>query len=1068
MLKHAGWLLLAMTLVACTAGEDGEMDADTPPAGTEDSDTQGTPPSTPPTTPPSETNAAPVITTETITGQEGTPLDTTLRATDEDGDTLSFALVDGPKWLRIGAGGSVTGTPGGSDIGEDPITVSASDGTNTTEAEIDLEIAYDPIEQALRTGDYTFITEETDLTPPQAFLADIERIREQNNDDIAAIFELGGNGQALANSLTNVTWHYGERGRFYAPGSGGSMPLIYANTDANGDPFETEFAIAIIGRYETARFAVLGENPFRQQALDETAVNDDMQGVLENLTAWLLNADPQDGFNVVLAHLAEDSNFADESITRDWLTQTFGDAVSYNTAGACDGAGLDACISDETGLIILSQEVSSSDDPSEITARIEQALNEGIPVLYVHSRTNINAIESQLLDILGLSNAGRNTLPRATLGFSPVDVLADWQPDFIAEYETLVERIEGDDLDYDISLCTQYWPCIENTALNEEVAVPLQSLRTEMNALHNLEGSAFPTPNAFRWHGLLALTGDYYRSLTTYPIAKTRASSLEAVRSIFGDVTAIITRDINPAANLGTYGRSEFPAHLRTDKTVEMTTQRPFRTTGVYAIPGETVTVTRTDESDITVSLKVHSIRESANAPFRNEYDRPINLSSRSLTIDPGETLSFTSAYGGPIHAFFSVTGEDISFEFENIGEHPVWRGPEDSSTFLNTLGANEYDWVEFVTPYFEVHSTHEKMLETFDLNYASTPSDLADMIETYIRDWPHWFAGLEGPGISQNADLRAFANTHGLTISTVDAIKHMNADRPHCLQSAPRCAGTSGNPYDALWFFDPIYIGDLHELGHGLEFRGRHHFEGGDPTHSTTNLYSFHTSYRYNQATGGTNFACFSLPYESLYSTIQDSQLRADPAQYMRDANLSSAGQQMAMFVQLLAALETQGVFDDGWLMMPRLNLVTREFQTSNNDTAWATKAEGLGFGGMDRETAFSLSQNDWLLIALSWSAQRDLRAYLDMWGYIYSDDALAHVASLGLPRLQPAYYGIDSRGHCFGLTHNELPIDGRTAFSTSSASAKVAAFTPDYFTFSQHEHGEMCSLGDHIEDPS
>lgn len=187
-----------------------------------------------------------------------------------------------------------------------------------------------------------------------------------------------------------------------------------------------------------------------------------------------------------------------------------------------------------------------------------------------------------------------------------------------------------------------------------------------------------------------------------------------------------------------------------------------------------------------------------------------------------------------------------------------------------------------------------------------------------------------------------------------------------------------------------------------------------------------------------------------------------------MRDADLSLFSEQMAMFVQLLTALETQGVFDDGWLMMPRLNLVTREFQDSNNDTAWAAKASGLGFVGMDRQTAFSLSQNDWLLIALSWSAQRDLRDYLDMWGYIYSEDALDHVASLGLPRLSPAYYGIDSRGHCFGLTHNELPIDGRTSFSTSSASAKIAAFTPAYLKFSEHTHSEMCSLGDHVDGPN
>lgn len=1063
MIRKVSMMSLVILAAACAPAEDGEMDTDmTPPSVTDP-----TPPSTPPETPPtSATNAAPVITTESISGQEGVALETTLRATDDDGDAISFALVEGPEWLQISTSGAVTGTPGGSDIGDGSITVSASDGEAITETDVDLEIAYDPIEQALRTGDYTIITNETELTPPEAMLADFEQTREQNNADIAEMFELGSNGQALSGSHTNLTWQYGNRARFYTPSFGGSAPLILSTHDSNGNALNTSRAIALFGRHENGRFAMLGENPFRLAALDETSMNEDMQSILENLTQWLLDADPEDGFDVVLAHLAEANSFPDESATRDWLTATFGDAVSYNSAGSCDGTNLDSCLSDETALIILSQEVSSMDDADEITDRIEQALHEGIPVLYLHSRTNINQIASNLLDMFGVEDAGRNTANQTTSEFSPVDTLENWQPAQIAAVETLVERIETNDLEYDLSACRQYWRCPENETFATEVTAHLSELRNQLTPLNNQPGGAFPTAKGFRWKGFSVLTGDFYRSQTIYPMSNTNTPSRDIVRAFFGDLTALIARDINPAANLGTFGRSEFPEYLRTDKTVELTTQRPFRTTGVYAFPGETVTVTRTDESDVTVNLKIHSIRENASAPFRDDYDRPLILSSRTMTIASGQTLSLTSAFGGPIHALFNADGEEISLDFENVGEHPVWRGPEDTSAFLNGLDANEYDWAEFVTPRFEIHSTRSKMLETLDLVHTSTPNDLLEMTDIYMRDWPHWLAGFEGPGISENQDLRAFASANGLTISTASNVKHMNADRPACIASAPRCAGTSGNPYDALWFFDPIRLGDLHELGHGLEFRTRHHFEGGNTVHSTTNLYSYHTSYRYFKATGGSNFSCTTLPYEALYTAIQNSQLSADPGQYMRDENPSTPTEQNAIFLQLFTALESQGVFDDGWLMMPRMNLVTREFLRSNNDAAWAEKAAGLGFAGMDRATAFSLSQNDWLLITLSWASQRDLRAYLDMWGYIYSDETLDHVASLGLPQLRPAYYGISSRGHCFGLTHNELPIDGRTNFSTSSASAKVAAFTPDYFTFAEHEHTEMCALGDEIED--
>lgn len=177
MYKSVALVSLLMFVASCTEGEDGQMMMETPPSDTMDETPPSPPPSPPPPPTPPETNAAPVITTETITGQEGVPLDARLRATDADGDTISFALIDGPKWLSVGPSGIVSGTPGGTDIGDAPITVAASDGTNRVEAEIDLDIAYDPIEQALRTGDYTFITDETELTPPQALLEDFDRIR---------------------------------------------------------------------------------------------------------------------------------------------------------------------------------------------------------------------------------------------------------------------------------------------------------------------------------------------------------------------------------------------------------------------------------------------------------------------------------------------------------------------------------------------------------------------------------------------------------------------------------------------------------------------------------------------------------------------------------------------------------------------------------------------------------------------------------------------------------------------------------------------------------------------------
>ena len=54
-------------------------------------------------------------------------------ATDADGDPLTYSKVSGPAWLSIAASGTLSGTPGNSDVGTNSWTVQVSDGiTNDT------------------------------------------------------------------------------------------------------------------------------------------------------------------------------------------------------------------------------------------------------------------------------------------------------------------------------------------------------------------------------------------------------------------------------------------------------------------------------------------------------------------------------------------------------------------------------------------------------------------------------------------------------------------------------------------------------------------------------------------------------------------------------------------------------------------------------------------------------------------------------------------------------------------------------------------------------------------------
>lgn len=80
-----------------------------------------------------------------------------------------------------------------------------------------------------------------------------------------------------------------------------------------------------------------------------------------------------------------------------------------------------------------------------------------------------------------------------------------------------------------------------------------------------------------------------------------------------------------------------------------------------------------------------------------------------------------------------------------------------------------------------------------------------------------------------------------------------------------------------------------------------------------------------------------------------------------------------------MMMAAQSQGALTDGWMLLPKLHIVEREFYRalSNSDT-WNQKRERLGFSSYSWEEAKSNAKNDWPTIALSVVTGLDMRDYL------------------------------------------------------------------------------------------
>ncbi len=185
-----------------------------------------------------------------------------------------------------------------------------------------------------------------------------------------------------------------------------------------------------------------------------------------------------------------------------------------------------------------------------------------------------------------------------------------------------------------------------------------------------------------------------------------------------------------------------------------------------------------------------------------------------------------------------------------------------------------------------------------------------------------------QGPGIDVEPEIHDFANAKGWSIETIDLVKHMNADQAACGY------GCSGNPYDAYWAYSPIAHGDVHELGHGLQ--GGMRFIGWE-NHSMTNYYAYYTQANYNRDQGQNATSCQSLSFKNEFEILQASINQPDPAAYMKTQlwDTSNWNKQVSMFIQMMMAVQDEGVLDDGFLLRARLHVMEREFNRDKRNDA-------------------------------------------------------------------------------------------------------------------------------------
>ncbi|MFM2151643.1 MAG: hypothetical protein RL199_78 [Pseudomonadota bacterium] len=880
------------------------------------------------------------------------------------------------------------------------------------------------VEAALRTGEAAALPDATSLLAAAG--AEVASLESADRAFLQGLYPAGAPG---------VSFRPGRNAQLVVPDGSNErcVPILVGD---GGNP------LAAGGGVGPGRFLAFGALPMRQA----TYAGDTLERALAWLATGTAGGAPPSGLKVATVH-ASDGDF-----TRSWmqtnLSWVVSDCAATGTTAAVRTAALSACLAGQQ-LLVVGKE--APDEVSHIVvAAVAKALAAGVPVLYQHGDWGQNRTADGLAALMGFSLPyGGNWWADDGLGLDDPAPLFERVVSYRGHpaLRRLVGHFTAHDWSFDLTACGNTG-CPDGHPVQEAFFDGAKLLRARLTGLDE-RGVALFESTGRRLTKLLVLLGDVYRrGITYYPLDKVTTPREVFLRALFADHSVSYLRPVNPAQpNLGSFSKSipsTTPA-FSDDVTVTSRPQDHFTAAGVYALPGRTLRVTRTDASDVVVKVAVNSLRWPSTKPFDvKSYTRPQFLASPWMTLVAGQTLSVTSPYGGPVQVW--IQGREpataASLTFDGVGHHPVWNGPETTASFDAALQAGIYGWAEFLTPGFQIHARRALMLETLADPLTPTPEVLAQ------ATWDHFYraifdlGGWTGPGLGLAEGVAAFCDGRGWDCASpslhgMRGMWHFNSDQATCGY------GCSGNPYDAWWAFSPLGWGDAHEVGHGLQ-RGRFNIHGAS-TEASNNIYPTYTVYTWNKMhPDAWRHAEHEKSQADLVKLLSAAQREADPAAAVADVvwrgsggTVSLGGESVTvpevLFVRLeffrQMALQADGLTafgsGRGWDVWTVLHLQERLFdRTVQDDVSWLASRASLGFDGVERTVAQGFGANDYLLVALSSVTGLDERPFFDLWGVTYGVAAAAQVEAMRLPAAEKRFFLVaeDLHGEAYASSD---PVD-------------------------------------------
>jgi hypothetical protein len=435
-------------------------------------------------------------------------------------------------------------------------------------------------------------------------------------------------------------------------------------------------------------------------------------------------------------------------------------------------------------------------------------------------------------------------------------------------------------------------------------------------------------------------------------------------------------------------------------------------------IPGQAVQVQIADAAGANLGLRIGFIRQRGDPVAQENYTRPRQPDVHSVALPAGKTITYTTAWGGPIFLNYSnaTAGSVVKLRIKNglkYAHFDFTRNPSQAEIdeAITALKRADFGWQTSKMVGGEVQQT---------IGFAQSAIGNLDP-KVYVEEH------LKGMIFDSNHIANGYNNmpmtSHMATVCAdigwdCSSNTHRAPSVQHFVGWLAQCGFLcSGNPSDGSAGISPGW-GWWHELGHNTVKRHMTIVFGnnGCPVECDNNILAGASALRQYDISGGQmNVTDHALNHKYLYQKIasfRDQGLTDEPLRqaiyndfWVGKGQLHDAMRAIYFQLGFVYARERWGQNQPKPAdVMDFLGLISKGQRLVDN--TWT--AQNKTSLGMSRFSNKSISNHELLYVTSSVAIGKDMRKYFQMYGLPIGQNALDSIADLNLPVLDFSFYAV------------------------------------------------------------